>query len=483
MSNVCHKESNKYLEKNSHEGPFTPQSNDVNLDEVNCSPHKNKDQITETTDVTDTDEDKASCGVSSELSASIFMDNCISKLQERLLLRVWDGKITVPVPLSSLSLTSASSLLTVEIPEDDSNNNGKDCDGDGDYGSNCCSCRSSCCPQSAGHCAPLSIITENIALGTWKDAVSKEICHMNNITHILGLAKELNEIKTQQDSFAKTEEGSRAATATCPYGPAPLCKLINLCDTQQEELGNYINMAHEYIDGVVEAGGRVLVYCRRGVSRSPAIVISYLMAKNNMSYEEALAFVVEKRKVVCLNLAFRDFLEEWNPYRDSSEEINENKDGVIKEDSDLVSDTPKIDDGVCSTNSNSNSSIIKKMSEEPKTVPNTNPLEDILESGEKSGLIRKTPQSIANPITHNPCLSIRQPSTSPQTLHDLDTLANLNEVPRTLSDTSLEDIGSLTDDTLLSSNTSSTSDSKGLNMKRPRVSPLCSPEIHKKARK
>ncbi|KAK2590028.1 hypothetical protein QQS21_012294 [Conoideocrella luteorostrata] len=40
----------------------------------------------------------------------------------------------------------------------------------------------------------------------------------------------------------------------------------------------------------------VLVHCREGISRSASIVIAYLMRKHNMSLDEALAGVKEKRR-------------------------------------------------------------------------------------------------------------------------------------------------------------------------------------------
>ncbi|KAI5782796.1 protein-tyrosine phosphatase-like protein [Pyronema domesticum] len=57
--------------------------------------------------------------------------------------------------------------------------------------------------------------------------------------------------------------------------------------------------------------GRVLVHCVEGVSRSPSIVLAYLMSERGMSYKQALRVVKLRRGVVCPNLGFERQLKEW----------------------------------------------------------------------------------------------------------------------------------------------------------------------------
>eukprot|EP01126_Amoeba_proteus_P048340 TRINITY_DN5582_c0_g1_i4.p1 TRINITY_DN5582_c0_g1~~TRINITY_DN5582_c0_g1_i4.p1 ORF type:complete len:114 (+),score=14.84 TRINITY_DN5582_c0_g1_i4:771-1112(+) len=56
-------------------------------------------------------------------------------------------------------------------------------------------------------------------------------------------------------------------------------------------------------------GKKVLVHCSGGVSRSPSVVIAYLMALNGMSYGEAHAEVKRKRNGVKPNPTFQNQLK------------------------------------------------------------------------------------------------------------------------------------------------------------------------------
>lgn len=55
----------------------------------------------------------------------------------------------------------------------------------------------------------------------------------------------------------------------------------------------------------------VLVHCYAGVSRSPALVIAYLMATKGWGLEEAYDFVKERRRIIKPNRSFINQLEQW----------------------------------------------------------------------------------------------------------------------------------------------------------------------------
>ena len=74
------------------------------------------------------------------------------------------------------------------------------------------------------------------------------------------------------------------------------------------ERQNIIKNFGECLD-FIKGDDKVLVHCTGGISRSPTVVIAYIMWSKKMSYKEALEFVREKRYGVFPNAGFRDQLE------------------------------------------------------------------------------------------------------------------------------------------------------------------------------
>ena len=84
--------------------------------------------------------------------------------------------------------------------------------------------------------------------------------------------------------------------------------VLELPDTTNAEINGHFESAQQFIDQAHKTGGRILVHCYAGISRSPTIVISYLMKFHGMRYLEALQFVLDKRSIVDPNLGFRGIL-------------------------------------------------------------------------------------------------------------------------------------------------------------------------------
>ena len=54
----------------------------------------------------------------------------------------------------------------------------------------------------------------------------------------------------------------------------------------------------EFLDSALDSGGKVLVNCHLGVSRSTACVLAYLLTRHNMSLAEALDKVSRQVTVI-----------------------------------------------------------------------------------------------------------------------------------------------------------------------------------------
>ena len=71
-------------------------------------------------------------------------------------------------------------------------------------------------------------------------------------------------------------------------------KGIQLVDVPQTNIAIYFNDVVDFIDVALETGGKVLVNCEMGMSRSSTCVLAYLMLRHQMSAGEALAKVKQK---------------------------------------------------------------------------------------------------------------------------------------------------------------------------------------------
>lgn len=159
-----------------------------------------------------------------------------------------------------------------------------------------------CSTANAAACEEMSDILDCLSLGSWRDAVDGEKLKARGVTHVLNVAKEV----PPQCEREAMESGD-------------FChKTIPLMDCHSQNIDVHFEDAFTFIQGARNQHGKVLVHCRRGISRSAAIVVGYLMSRESYSYEKALEFVKLKRPCVSLNLAFREVLSEYNPVVDTA---------------------------------------------------------------------------------------------------------------------------------------------------------------------
>ncbi|KAM5228211.1 dual specificity protein phosphatase 2 [Ctenodactylus gundi] len=95
-------------------------------------------------------------------------------------------------------------------------------------------------------------------------------------------------------------------SATCPNHFEGLFryKSIPVEDNQMVEISAWFQEAIGFIDSVKNSGGRVLVHCQAGISRSATICLAYLIQSHRVRLDEAFDFVKQRRGVISPNFSF-----------------------------------------------------------------------------------------------------------------------------------------------------------------------------------
>lgn len=81
-------------------------------------------------------------------------------------------------------------------------------------------------------------------------------------------------------------------------------------DDEKEDISKYFSKVNKIINEAITRDKNVIVHCAGGISRSPTLVIAYLMIQNKWNYEEAFNFVKRKRPHIEPNIGFIRQLKE-----------------------------------------------------------------------------------------------------------------------------------------------------------------------------
>ncbi|KAH8106360.1 phosphatases II [Phellopilus nigrolimitatus] len=104
------------------------------------------------------------------------------------------------------------------------------------------------------------------------------------------------------------------AIVECHDSPWGTCEssLVALADSAAPDaLRPHLDGAVRFIRERLARGENVLVHCQQGISRSPAIVLAYLMRERALSYDAALQLVLARRRCVKPNAGFERTLRGW----------------------------------------------------------------------------------------------------------------------------------------------------------------------------
>jgi len=127
-------------------------------------------------------------------------------------------------------------------------------------------------------------IIGNLYIGTQGAAKNTFYLKKVGVTHVLNTAE------GQQSGTVDTNEKFYK-----PFGIK--YKGLKLLDVPQTNIALHFNEVVQFIEEGLENGGKVLVNCQMGVSRSSAAVLAYLMLRHSMTAVEALVEVRKHRDV------------------------------------------------------------------------------------------------------------------------------------------------------------------------------------------
>jgi predicted protein tyrosine phosphatase len=87
------------------------------------------------------------------------------------------------------------------------------------------------------------------------------------------------------------------------------CLELNLEDSPQADVRAALLEAIPFLDAARHEGGQVLVHCSKGQSRSPCVIMAYLLVAEGLSFSAARDLVVEKHPSTRVNVHFLDQLK------------------------------------------------------------------------------------------------------------------------------------------------------------------------------
>ena len=141
------------------------------------------------------------------------------------------------------------------------------------------------------HC---TAIDESIYVSGEAVARDKELLLKNGITHIINCnAFVIPNYFEDEDS--------------CPIKYKPLW----IQDSPGEDITKVLYDCFDFILESRKRGGKVLVHCSQGVSRSVSVVISYLMWAKGDTYENTFKYVKDRRGIANPNMGFTCQMLQW----------------------------------------------------------------------------------------------------------------------------------------------------------------------------
>mmetsp|Transcript_87 Transcript_87/g.212 ORF Transcript_87/g.212 Transcript_87/m.212 type:complete len:210 (-) Transcript_87:90-719(-) len=150
-----------------------------------------------------------------------------------------------------------------------------------------------------GYDGEMSTITEGIYVGRYRACRDRDFLKQHGITHIINCAAQSCESHFPADFVY----------LNLPLKDEPISE--EQLHRPLTPLEAFVPAASYFIQNCLDIGGRVVVHCRKGISRSVSIVAGFLMFERGASLAQALMLCRERRKVADPNVWFVENLKEY----------------------------------------------------------------------------------------------------------------------------------------------------------------------------
>lgn len=130
-----------------------------------------------------------------------------------------------------------------------------------------------------------TLVTDYIVLGSKEDAADATLLQSLGVTHVLNVATDLPNYHESTNKFVYEK--------------------LHIVDSPDTVLAKYWPQASAFLRRVESKGGRVLIHCRAGVSRSVALLLMHLISPHRRTLRSAHAFLVRRRPFIGPNDGFK----------------------------------------------------------------------------------------------------------------------------------------------------------------------------------
>ncbi|XP_065347793.1 uncharacterized protein LOC135944630 isoform X1 [Cloeon dipterum] len=142
----------------------------------------------------------------------------------------------------------------------------------------------------------------DLFIGDMHTALCTQQLRAIGITHVLNAS--------QKDSRPGQEPGYYVNTTAQYYRRADIEFLgVPATDSLSFDISQYFNDAAAFIDSALRIGGRVLVHCHQGISRSATLVLAFLMMRRGMTAQDAMKTVRARRQIIPNESFLRQLVE------------------------------------------------------------------------------------------------------------------------------------------------------------------------------